>query len=363
MPILFETQRHEKIINYISLHQGCSKEEACDALTPLLSRNTFFKDLPKLVAEGKIIVKQVNKRDTRLFVDRDNPLIYVPKQLDDFDDAYTKLLYESKRRIKEKDFSEVTQFLGIAEINPAKWSIYDVNKFNQYQLKIANEWVEYNRKIYHELDMLNNEIESLRKIVAEWPKRSSNILTVQQKRILGHAYSKVKYTKKLLKEREQVGIQKRSSFEVVILMTNSVRIHFTLIEIVTNLGIAVWPKVIRDKEGLNKLNTYVFSKISELQFKLSSFIAFFSISDPIEYLIDAKQRFSNKGLLTGIMEDYRALGMKSEIESVTSILSRITGNLTRFGYSGGVDKNEEAFSKIMDSTSTFEKEFKLVNLK
>jgi hypothetical protein len=105
---------------------------------------------------------------------------------------------------------------------------------------------------------------------------------------------------------------------------------------------------------------YVFSKLSELQFKLSSFIifleVFFSISDPAKYLIDARQRFGNRGLLKGITEDYKALGMKTEIELVTNILSQIMGDLVQYGYNGGVDINEEYFYRREKMIINLEKE-------
>ena len=143
-----ESQCCQEIIHYIAVHQGCSKEEACDALRGKLSRNTFFKHLSKLINEGQIIVKHRNKRDTKLFVDKNNPLVSVPECLENFKRAYIQLLRASKKRIRERDFTRISPTSGITQTQSSEWTKND-----------------YSRVILHECDMVGQHYVKLEKIV------------------------------------------------------------------------------------------------------------------------------------------------------------------------------------------------------
>ena len=115
-----ESQCRNEIINYILYQQGCSKEEACHALRDKISRNTFFKYLFKLIDEGQILVVHKNRRDTKLFVAKDNPLLLVPEQLENFIRAYKQLLHVSKKRIRERDLTRIAKIRGIGTISNSK---------------------------------------------------------------------------------------------------------------------------------------------------------------------------------------------------------------------------------------------------
>ena len=91
-----ETERHNKITDYISSHQGCSTEELCKAMEKHMARSTFFKDLAKLKEDKIVREEHTNKRDIKLFVDFNNPLIFIPKQLEEIETTFRKLLDKSK---------------------------------------------------------------------------------------------------------------------------------------------------------------------------------------------------------------------------------------------------------------------------
>lgn len=282
-----ESQCCQEIIDYIALHQGCSKEDACDALRGKLSRNTFFKYLPKLINEGQIIVEHKNKRDTKLFVDKNNPLVSVPEYLENFKRAYVQLLRASKKRIRERGFTRISTSLGMTQIHPSKWTKND-----------------HSRVILHECDMVSEHYVKLEEII-----RNSNQEFVN--------------TKNTLNQLESLYNDVRN-YVTAFLILNSIRIFSTLVDIIVHLSTILWPMMIRDKERLGKLSSNVFSSVADIQKELSSFlnsIHTFSIND--SYLLMEASSFRN---LFGIEREYTILDMQNEIGSVLKPLMILAEN-------------------------------------
>jgi len=85
-------ERQRKIIEFVEDHQGYLTERVWEALEQDMSRKTFFKELVILKEKGEIIVKNKNKRDKELYVDKNNLLISVPKELEQFEKDFVDLV-------------------------------------------------------------------------------------------------------------------------------------------------------------------------------------------------------------------------------------------------------------------------------
>jgi hypothetical protein len=96
-----EAERHKKIIDHISSHLGCLTEDLCKAMEKHMARSTFFKDLAKLKEDKIVREEHTNKRDHKLFVDSNNPLIFIPKQLEEIEKTFKTLLDKSKPHWEE----------------------------------------------------------------------------------------------------------------------------------------------------------------------------------------------------------------------------------------------------------------------
>ena len=94
-------ERQRKIIEFIESHPRCLTEECCKALKQFMSRKTFFKELPILKEKGEIIVKNKNKRDKELYVNKNNLLITVPKELQSFEKDFLDLAENLSFKLKE----------------------------------------------------------------------------------------------------------------------------------------------------------------------------------------------------------------------------------------------------------------------
>lgn len=306
MTILTESQCRQEIVDHIALHQECSKEEAYDALRDKLSRNTFFKYLPKLINEGQIIVEHKNKRDTKLFVDKNNPLVSVPECLENFKRAYIQLLKASKKIIRERGFTRNSPALGITQTQSSKWTKND-----------------YSRVILHECDMVAKHYVKLEEIIQS-NQGFKNIKNTLHR--LESVYSDV------------------SNYATAFLIYNSMRIFSVLVDIIIHLSTILWPMMIRDKVRLGKLYSNVFSKVADIQMELSSFlnsIHTFSIND--SHLLMEASPFIN---LFGIKRDYTILNMQNEIGLILKTIDELGRELRKYGYKGGKDMYEP-FYKIL----------------
>ena len=85
-------ERQRKIIEFVEDHPGYLTEQVCEALEQVMSRKTFFKELAILKEKGEIIVKNKNKRDKELYVNKNNLLITVPKELEQFEKDFLDLV-------------------------------------------------------------------------------------------------------------------------------------------------------------------------------------------------------------------------------------------------------------------------------
>jgi hypothetical protein len=91
-------QRCKTVIEFISNHQHCTAQYVVDELKDKISRATIFNILKELSTSG--IIKDnkdhENSRDHKLSVDINNPLVSIPKELDNLRDYFFSLLNKTK---------------------------------------------------------------------------------------------------------------------------------------------------------------------------------------------------------------------------------------------------------------------------
>ena len=85
-----DAQRRNHIINYIDSHQGCTKADLERGLKHLISKKTIYKLVSEMVSENILQEEEekVNSRDHNLYVNGNNPLVSVPKEIQQFENAF-----------------------------------------------------------------------------------------------------------------------------------------------------------------------------------------------------------------------------------------------------------------------------------
>lgn len=111
-----DEERHEKIIDFINLHAGCSVEECFNGVKEHMARSTFFKILSQLKADNEVIVENHNKRDQKLFLNKNNLLVSVPKELEQFELVFEQLFKKASQKVRtsmmERNFNDMLKSVG-----------------------------------------------------------------------------------------------------------------------------------------------------------------------------------------------------------------------------------------------------------
>ena len=106
--------RRSKIIEYVSAYPGCNAEKAFKGVEDWMARVTFFNTLKELKEEGVIIEGQKDKpksRDTKLFVNGQNLLVMVSKELEQFENTFFVLLKKALDSLEIHSDSSTSYYL------------------------------------------------------------------------------------------------------------------------------------------------------------------------------------------------------------------------------------------------------------
>jgi hypothetical protein len=85
-----DAQRRIHIINYIATHQGCTKADLERGIKDLISKKTIHKWVREMINENILFEEKekLNSRDHKLYVNENNPLVSVPKEIEQFENAF-----------------------------------------------------------------------------------------------------------------------------------------------------------------------------------------------------------------------------------------------------------------------------------
>jgi predicted transcriptional regulator len=93
---LIDDDEYRDLIEFISRNQGCTAEQLVEGLKDKISRVPVYERLKVLLKEGLVKDESTNRRDYRLYVDRNNPSISIPQQLEDIEKRFKNLLNKSE---------------------------------------------------------------------------------------------------------------------------------------------------------------------------------------------------------------------------------------------------------------------------
>lgn len=103
-------------------------------------------------------MEKLNSREHKLFVKKNNPLVLVTSELEEFEKAYMQLLNKLKEKSKKVDFSEIASQLGIKEINPSKWSESEVSRYLQSGDEKVKELENKKRTVTLRVDKIESKV-------------------------------------------------------------------------------------------------------------------------------------------------------------------------------------------------------------
>jgi hypothetical protein len=108
---LNEENRRKIIVDLISEHQGCNAEYVKNGVKDYIGSVKVFRILKDLKEENIVIGKKSkpNSREIQLYINNDNLLVSVPRELEEFEKAFFTLLEKAKSEYERRYFSIVSR--------------------------------------------------------------------------------------------------------------------------------------------------------------------------------------------------------------------------------------------------------------
>jgi hypothetical protein len=338
-----EEERRKIITGFISRHQGCKAEEVVDGIKDRISRVPFFNTLKILIEEGIVKDDASNRRDHKLYVDEKNLLVSVPRELQDFEEAFVNLLQKSKKKTTEKDFTQLAKKLGIPESNPSKWNESEIIKYQEFEMKNLAESIEKSQKVVERLNIQNDRVETRATNLEQLFQKIAQMSSVSKSDFV-HLGQQLAYQRSLLIESRSetenaVSSMKdlSSRMDIDTLNRGAVIIFYSMIDVILFRSTVVWPALINDKETLRKLYGITYSKVAEIQLQLSKFLRssqLFPISNPVEFIAELK---GSRHRLSTYLLFYWGANMQEEIGPVIHCISNISVEIKKYGYDPKID--------------------------
>ena len=141
---LDEEKRRKIIIDFISEHQGCNAQYIKNGVKEQIGSVKVSRILKDLKEENIVIEKRrkQNSRDIPLYVNTDNLLVSVPRELEEFENAFFILLEKAKLEFEKRNLSILSQTRDPSEfsilipliLQPLKIFHEMINVYNVYSI-------------------------------------------------------------------------------------------------------------------------------------------------------------------------------------------------------------------------------------
>jgi hypothetical protein len=325
-------ERRKILIDFILHNQGCTKADIEKALP--ISRKTIFRLIDELKEDEIVeeIQEKPNSREHKLFVKKDNPLIRVTSELEQFEKAYLQLLIKLKESTNKEDFSAIAAELYIKKMKPSLWSVSEFERYLEYDSKKVSE-------VKRASDLRTELVQEL-----DRRKAQSNIVDI-------NTVNKITSLKNELK----LVLQKLENPGITLSVVGPILILKTLIYINSCRSTIIWPQIIKDKKTLKKLYSIVYAKIAEIQICLTRFLRSFDklftkIEDTITKYAVYKY-FSSENMMDFISLDwftyYELTDAHIEIQAILKTITRMTKEIEQHGgYSFGLSERLDEISSL-----------------
>jgi hypothetical protein len=93
-------QRQRLVRDFIIKHKGCNKEFVVEGLKDYMSRKTVYKTIELMKEEGQS--DEINggkgNKGHKLIIRLDNPLIYIPLELEEFEKSFFSLFIKAREK-------------------------------------------------------------------------------------------------------------------------------------------------------------------------------------------------------------------------------------------------------------------------
>jgi hypothetical protein len=219
-------------------NQPCTSQDLVKGVSDKISRVPVFDTLSELMKDGIVKDQRINRRDHRLFIDTNNPMIVISREIDEFENAYFSFLKKIKENINKRYHDLKTSHHS----NPQHRSLAEIDEF----------------------------------------------------------------------------------FYTTDLMSRSLRIFSEVLMMYMLRSAALWPNIIGDRDFVNKLNSTIFAKFSDMWIRLNDILG--PIKTPRgQFSLDDMGRdtmFDTAKELMYAIQKFDDADIKKEAEQVSTFIYR-----------------------------------------
>ncbi len=362
-------ERRKLAIEFVRKHQGCTKEDIVEGLKSHISRVPVFDTLQQLLEDKTLRDESKNRRDHKLYVNTDNPLVLVPDELTRFEKAYLNLLHNSNKRINEKDYSTISKILGIAESDPSKWSLGEIERYREqteehieHSYNVLSLYDEIARNQQLKVDSMVQRIGTqIEHLTYKYEPGIRFVDLRQAKNTYKESQEKFILDPQLyileVKNKEASYLKELEDYVPFVLLYGAIQIFYLFRDLIFWKTTILWPKAIYDKETLSKVCNLAYTKIADLQLKLFEFISrsrIFRLIDPGKSIIEFKslQSSINKEHQKYMWRFYMSLEMNQYADPVLESFLMMSKELEKSGY---VDPDLKIMREGFDSRFGYDK--------
>jgi hypothetical protein len=118
--IMLPEERRRKIIDVVESHEGYGPEQCFKELEKDMARSTFFGHLAELKNDKIITAQHANKRDQKLFLNKNNIFISTQNKLEEFDEDFTLLTDKIEKKLLSSALAEPLSVLTKKPTDPSE---------------------------------------------------------------------------------------------------------------------------------------------------------------------------------------------------------------------------------------------------
>lgn len=309
----------ENILQFVKDNPGKSKSDVVRFLKDrhIAARIATLTHIDKLESEKMIRceLENPNSQIYKIYINENNKLASVLGELEEFKEAYIKLLEKSEEKISEMASQAKHPMTTRAkERYPAilpELAKVTLDKFEK-EIRMKEVRKEADRIIRRISDLKSNDKE---KILAE--------------------IKKLDFTKIDSFFASYQDLMKRFEEDIDFPIRIPISLFYVLVDLVFYRSILKWPEQIEDKEVLSQMYSVVYNKIAEIQFELSRFIKSIKVVplDPVSMILHGRSSFLNPGLKV-FADIYHILEMDSEMKQVMNSILRLNEDIKELNLFG-----------------------------
>lgn len=140
-------EARNKIVEFVTGHQGCTAQDIVDGVKDAMSRTPTFFYIGELVEEKILEDKRLNRRGHRYFVVSANPLVLATRELDELEVRFTRWIDEIRNYYNQLSLLKTSNRNEISDQEFEIWraTVISINTIfshivNTYTTKALSSW-------------------------------------------------------------------------------------------------------------------------------------------------------------------------------------------------------------------------------